>query len=426
MLKLLFGSDSQFSGEHRLLNAVFLLVALIVALGSAYKLSQSALYAPLFMVSVIGVSLVLYLLSRLGKQYRLAWGLLAVSIYGFSLWLYVFRGGLDMPMTLLLMLLLLALVAVTPRRTHKWWLGIHLGLFAVLSLLPNYLEWEGGDAENFKHSAQVDQFILICFGLLVFVLLLVRFRFMAHDARSSVQAAEAQAMEDQAQLEANNRQLTQLFSVVSHDLRSPLHSLKGYLEVLLEGGLSDAEDAEVKRKLRDLTQATAWMLDQLLVWSRTQLKGFQLRKEDHELDAICADSVAVISTIAEGKGVEVQVSGPSTLVYTDRDLLSIVIRNLTHNAVKYSHAGSVVEVRCLLDADRLLIEVRDSGVGMTSEELARCYGTGKKGPKGTMGEVGSGLGSVIVKDFVHLLGGELSIDSEKGKGTSVRVLLPIN
>lgn len=226
---------------------------------------------------------------------------------------------------------------------------------------------------------------------------------------------------------------------VSHELRTPLTAIRGYVETLLDGGLKDREEA---RKFLEIIHRHAErlgrLLNDLLDLSNIELERAPLHCRALALPEIARQALAMLAPLAEQKGVELTSAVPDDLplLLADRDRLVQILVNLIDNAVKYTpEEGSVrlgaailqpSPVQATQGQPTVEIVVEDTGIGIPRKDLPRITERFYRVDKARSREQGgTGLGLAIVKHLVQAHAGQLIIESELGKGTRVRVVLPI-
>jgi len=220
----------------------------------------------------------------------------------------------------------------------------------------------------------------------------------------------------------------QLFSIISHDLRGPVGKLKQLLDIYLDDpGIFDrATWDQVFHDMRRSADSLFQLLENLLSWARSQQTRGELRYESVPVEPLVTDIFAVLKLLASEKNVtmESRVVLRSPLL-TDRHVLSTIVRNLVHNAVKFTMPGGQVTVSAGDSADDTWIEVRDTGVGMPEDVIHRIFD--KKEHVTTYGtdkERGQGIGLGLCVDLAATLGAHLDVQSQVGKGTVIRLHLP--
>jgi two-component system phosphate regulon sensor histidine kinase PhoR len=221
---------------------------------------------------------------------------------------------------------------------------------------------------------------------------------------------------------------TEFVANVSHELRTPLTAIHGYLETLLGGALEERDNA---RRFLEIvfrhTERLGRLLDDLTDLSNIELGRVSLRLEPVRLDEVVDSVLAIMGPKAAGGRVALAAELPAALppVPADRDRLAQVLINLVDNAVKYTPAGGRVVVRARVVDGRVEVAVSDTGVGIPPADLPRITERFYRVDKARSRELGgTGLGLAIVKHLVLAHGGDLAIESEPGRGTTVRVILP--
>jgi two-component system phosphate regulon sensor histidine kinase PhoR len=223
---------------------------------------------------------------------------------------------------------------------------------------------------------------------------------------------------------------TEFVANVSHELRTPLTAIQGYLETLLDGALEEREHA---RKFLEIvfrhTERLGRLTDDLTDLSNIELGKVSLRLEPTSVAEIADSVLAIISPRASAGQVTVEAKLPADLprVLADRDRLSQILINLVDNAVKYTPKGGHVAVDGRATEQGMVeVAVRDTGVGIPKADLPRLTERFYRVDKARSRDLGgTGLGLAIVKHLVMAHGGELDIESELWKGTTVRFTLPL-
>jgi len=224
-------------------------------------------------------------------------------------------------------------------------------------------------------------------------------------------------LEQMAQL---NQLKDQLFTIISHDIRSPL-ALQFQLVELLEADRHSfaADHQEIIEQLGDQIRNTFGMANNLLEWFRSQVEDMALRPELLELSDVVEECCHMLHIKSESKHISVInkiVLG--TQVYADRETVGLIIRNLLTNAIKFTELGGLIEVYAQLSGDMVIVSVRDNGVGMEEERVGQLFGEKQlNSMAGTLGEKGAGLGLLVSRQFVQRSGGDLWAESTLRKGS---------
>ena len=230
-------------------------------------------------------------------------------------------------------------------------------------------------------------------------------------------------------LEEANRTRDTIFSILGHDLRSPIAQLNALLYFFRRAPerLSPGKIEEYVRNLEDSTRHLSKALDNILHWSSLHRNSIRPIFQMVNVAEVAAESAGLLRLEAQRKGIRIKLESPDPLeIPTDPDLIAYIVRNLLANAIKFSHRNSEVQLLQSVDEDgHLTLQVIDHGLGMAKEHLAAVRNRDRiMSTPGTSGEKGLGLGLTLCCEFCDLLGAVLSIDSVAGQGTTVTVVLP--
>ncbi len=219
-----------------------------------------------------------------------------------------------------------------------------------------------------------------------------------------------------------------LFSIISHDLKSPLTTVDSFLNLLINHHtkLSSDEMAELSGKTKAAIQNLTLLLDNLLHWSRMQQDYMSFNPITTTLGGLIEKNHRLFRLLIEEKQLQVTIDPgiAEVKVWADKDMLDFVFRNLLHNAIKFSPNGGLIIVNSEVDGDYLNVTVEDRGVGMTQVDIDNIliYNTGFT-KQGTDQERGTGIGLLMCKDFVNRNSGELTI-TRLNQGTRVNFSVP--
>lgn len=238
------------------------------------------------------------------------------------------------------------------------------------------------------------------------------------------QRIEKQNREMSDALELNNR----LFSIIGHDLRSPLATLFQLAEVLGEEDVDEVERKKIIRSLRQLSRSTGDMIDNLVYWGRSQGQALSYNPSFGYIRDVYNSLAEMLVPIAEQKGIELQFEDYTRdEVYFDKELMNLVIRNLIGNAIKFTPPQGNVTLSVNYNKKEKchVVSVQDTGVGMSQNLIdAILTGENNKSTPGTKGEKGTGLGLILCKDLIEMHGGAFSIESREGVGSRFYFTLP--
>jgi signal transduction histidine kinase len=222
-----------------------------------------------------------------------------------------------------------------------------------------------------------------------------------------------------------------IYSVVGHDLKTPLSSILGLSDLLLSD-MEDLEDEEVlKENLNIIRQSALKMSDllgDLLNWARIQTDDLSLNKKQFSISETVHDTIDLLTITAEQKGISLEFdSEESFQVYADKQLIATIIRNFISNALKFSNEGDTIKVSVDRDEEHWQVSVKDEGVGMSEKNVDRLFHNRKHPQKeGTQNEKGSGIGLRLCNELAERHGGQISVESELDKGSTFTLTIPTN
>jgi signal transduction histidine kinase len=217
---------------------------------------------------------------------------------------------------------------------------------------------------------------------------------------------------------------TKLISVLSHDLNTPINSLKGLLRLKEQKVLSEDELARYSLHVRKSLDSVSETLQNLVRWSRSQMEGFTPDMQEVNCKQVTDEVVDSLYDHAKSKQVAILNHVENTTLRTDPEILKLAIRNLLTNGIKFSHPNSELIIASKKSDGKCALSITDTGIGIPVTEIPKLFTLTKKSGLGTQRESGSGLGLLITKEFVELLGGTVSVHSEENKGTTFSIILP--
>lgn len=248
-----------------------------------------------------------------------------------------------------------------------------------------------------------------------------------------INSQKKQLQEQQEELLAKNQQLEELdknknkvFSVLSHDLRQPINQIRSVLDLIESEDLTAEERKQVVLSMRQSLDNSSNALENLLLWSKNQLTGISTRVVDVHLLPQVWQMESHLKPNLETKNLKLHIDVPDFFkVQADMNQLDICLKNLVNNAIKFSNNGGTITIKAYAKGDKKYIEVKDEGVGMTPDQLAKLRKlNGNFSTLGTMNEKGTGLGIMITREFMQNQHGELEVDSVQGKGSTFSMVFP--
>lgn len=223
-------------------------------------------------------------------------------------------------------------------------------------------------------------------------------------------------------LEENNASKDRFFSIIGHDLNNPMSSIDQLLELLeMEYDTMPSETVSIMIKhLRKSSAHTLELLHNLMTWAQTQTNRIKIDKRVHTVSQLFETTKTVCEMQARQKNIHlIFKTTPSHVGFFDMNTISTVLRNLVTNSIKFSKPNDSVLITSVIEGDKLVISVKDQGIGIPYSELNGLFKIEKvKSKKGTHGEIGTGLGLILCHEFVQLNGGKIWVKSTLGQGTT--------
>ena len=246
------------------------------------------------------------------------------------------------------------------------------------------------------------------------------------DLINSKRKIELQARE----LSQANALKDKMFSVISHDLRSPVSSIKLALDFISKGLVKPTDELfnETIKGLVKTTDEAYILLENLLGWAKSQSNILTVFPESLDLKSLASSIAGLLKLNSENKKISIENNIPEGItVFADMQMIQSVLRNLLSNALKFTPENGSIEMNALEMNTEVIISIKDSGFGISEPSLKRIFDQDQ--PVKTLGtnkESGSGLGLILCKDFVEKNGGRIWVESEKGKGSTFSFTVPVN
>jgi two-component system sensor histidine kinase/response regulator len=220
-----------------------------------------------------------------------------------------------------------------------------------------------------------------------------------------------------------------MYSVIAHDLRSPMASIRMVLNLAVNVVSPETVGEEIfglLDKANRESEETHDLLDNLLKWTKSQTGRLNVVYQDMYLDDVIPGVVDIFTMIAEMKKIKLQYlpSEEKIMVRADNDMIKTVIRNFISNAIKFTPEGKGIEVFYKREGDFVKVSVRDHGVGIAPDRIDTIFHKGET-TYGTGGEEGSGLGLQLCQDFARKNGGDAMVESVLGEGSTFSFTIPI-
>jgi signal transduction histidine kinase len=269
---------------------------------------------------------------------------------------------------------------------------------------------------------------IIVISFVIFTAVIGNFRQFIQNLFDVMHENNIEIQKSEEKFKKANATKDQFFSIISHDLRSPFHSMLVFSE-LLNTKFEEYDTEEQKKFLGYIHKGidkTHKLLENLLLWSCSQKGSIDFKLENLNLYSIAIEIVELLHQAAENKSIKI-INKISENIYVeaDKDILSIIIRNLISNAIKFTHRNGNISLKAESNQQFTEITITDTGVGISKEMQSKLFDVGEKTLKqGTENEQGTGLGLILCKEFTEKHGGEIWVESEIDKGSTFIFTIP--
>ncbi len=221
-------------------------------------------------------------------------------------------------------------------------------------------------------------------------------------------------------LDLNNRTKDKLFAIIGHDLRGPMVSGGALLEIIIDG-LSDKDrSSELLNILKNQLKAASEVLEKLLLWGNSQIKGIKMASSSFQPFQLIADNVALLNNAMLAKNITLTNNIDHNLrVHGDANHFEFIFRNLLSNAIKFTfNGGSIILAAEENENDHTVVfSVKDSGVGIDRSLIANIFSLDNQSSLGTANEAGTSIGLMLCREYALSNGGAIWVESEKGNGS---------
>lgn len=289
-----------------------------------------------------------------------------------------------------------------------------------------------GNTKQIKNLKLLSYALVVSFlGILTFFLLIylkrkntIKYTQELEEKNIQIQLQNDAILEQSRHLEEINKVKDRLFSIVSHDLKDSISSIKGFLDLLNEENITKEEFEELIPELSENANNASLLLFNLLNWSKSQMQNLEPNPALFNIQEIFQSKLKLIDQKIEQKRIEIIDASQPEFVFADKSMVEIIVQNLITNAVKFSRAGDVITISNKEHQGKSLICVEDTGVGISKENLSKLFKNNNFTTVGTQNEKGTGLGLTICKELVELNNGRIWVESILNVGTKFYVELP--
>jgi signal transduction histidine kinase len=406
----LIGSPSEFKLETRIFHSISLGIPMLAFIYIPYNLFAGLYIAALSCIVCGSIFLYEYYRSRYQhRPYRSRLfgitGLVVLSVNYFA------NAGIQGSTDLIWPVYLLMLLTICPHKHMIQWVVIYLIVFG----LVHVAEHQFPELVQYPFSAGNGQFTdrITAFPIPVVSMAIIIGLFRRNYDKERCVVAQRDA------------EKSRIFSILSHDLRTPFIQIRQYFELINDESLSETDRVHIEHALKQTNDQTLDLVTNLLYWSRSQLDGFTIRLIALSLSDTLKNTIEIANAIGSEKGIALTTRiDPKTRVVADADMLQLVVRNLLQNAIKFTATGGSIKLETETTKDLCRISVIDNGAGITADKIDVIF-AGMVPTYGTANEKGVGLGLPLCKEFMERQGGSIYAESIPGEGSRFSIQIPL-
>jgi signal transduction histidine kinase len=296
------------------------------------------------------------------------------------------------------------------------------------------------EVENLRIQSNLDQLLVrkrtvifysslaIAFVLLLGLILVLYFMRRNKNASLKLEEKNLVITRQNLKLDQLNKTKDRMMSIIAHDLRGTIGNQLTAVEVLNrieENPTVEIDRARLLGNLKNSASYSLELLENLLHWSRLEEGASNYHPEEVKLNTLVSNCLSLYSENAKNKEIEFVMEVKNTIVCSvDRVMMETIYRNLISNAIKFSNPGGAISIGLSNSEGMVRFWVSDQGIGMSEEEAAKVANSGVSSRRGTANEKGAGMGLTLVREFIKIHHGELSVKSSPGKGSTFEVVFP--
>jgi two-component system, sensor histidine kinase and response regulator len=266
--------------------------------------------------------------------------------------------------------------------------------------------------------------------LMFFSLYSIKYQVWHYQEKIKKQKKEIEERNEQlaaqaARLDETNKIKDKVFSIISHDMNTPIQGLQLLFEHEENPEEMIGSLMEVLPELKNELKKTSDLFENLLCWAKMQIREAEVVTEQMDVGELGTRIQNSLNDKARKKGVQIENLLSDTKIYGDKYILEIVLRNLVSNAIKFSGNEDKITINGLQEKNAYVLKVTDTGIGMNEDSIKKINSNSFYTSAGTQNEKGTGLGLIICKDLIEKCNGFINIESTVGKGTAISIYLPV-
>jgi two-component system sensor histidine kinase/response regulator len=227
------------------------------------------------------------------------------------------------------------------------------------------------------------------------------------------------------ELEKLNTVKDKMFSVISHDLRSPIHSLKVFFAISEHENISEEKRVKYRKQIEQSVLQTSNLMDNLLIWAQMQLQNNKPQLTPIDISEVLQNAVADVQGQANLKEIKIIYPKQSIPITSNTHILEIAVRNILSNAIKFSAMGQSICINSKSMSDFCLIAIEDKGIEISAEQIQQISEQKMATTIGTSGEKGTGMGLALTMQLLEKIKVSLHIQSTVGVGSIFTLQVPL-
>jgi signal transduction histidine kinase len=245
------------------------------------------------------------------------------------------------------------------------------------------------------------------------------------DTNDKIEKQKKEIEEKATELSELNSLKNKLFSVISHDLKTPMYALRNLFGSMQQSGMSGDEIKSIIPDVVTDLNYTTGLMENLLHWVKSQMNAASIYPQALDMHTIAEEVINVQQLQASFKNISISCTIPKhSEAFADKDMVKLILRNLVSNAIKFTPVNGKINIQCRPEESCCRVSVKDNGVGMDAESINSICQNNYYSTNGTAKESGTGLGLMLCKEFIARNGGSLRIESKPGKGSVFSFVLP--
>lgn len=437
-----FGKDETFNVQKR----IFLLITHIsILIGTVGAIVDIILNLGFFLTTITILTVLLLLIfhikvrkTQVDLKYSL--GFFLISIFVFPI-LWFYNGGYNGNNIILIFVYFIVVITILPANLRFVSFIVYALMISTLTIINYYYPHL-----ITSYESESQRFIDLILGYSMYLILAYSIQdtivknYELDREKINIQNDQLNALVEKLN-EANikfehslknveelNASKDRFITVLSHDLRSPFQGLLGITKILESeyDSFNDKEKRFYITQVNNSVEKIYSFLEELLLWGRIQKNAVKLAYESTVVRELITQTVSQLSESAANKKISIEIICTDLLkAVLDKEMISIVLRNLISNAIKFSTLGGKILVSTIIDGDHIKISVTDYGVGISEEILPKLFRLDDNvSTVGTDGEQGSGMGLILCNDIMKKHNGEISVQSKEGRGSTFTIRIP--